>query len=190
MPLCKQAPTRELETMDRFWDRLKPKKRSSSRSSSKTSARPGSEQESVVAATSSQPPPNNQILPSTNLRITQDGLSKVYEHAEAEVDIVFLHGLNGDPRKTWTSDKTSVFWPSDLLPQTLEEQQLKVRVMTYGYNSRIGGSGDDSPSSEFLYEHARTFVTRLISQRQKVLKSPSYTELIIVDTNKLLDCFQ
>jgi hypothetical protein len=46
--------------------------------------------------------------------------------------IVFVHGLNGQSKNTWTSEN-DVFWPKDLLSKTCPD----VRILTYGYDSRI-----------------------------------------------------
>jgi hypothetical protein len=51
--------------------------------------------------------------------------------------IVAVHGLNGDPFKTWTED--GVIWFSDLLPKQLPNYDL--RVSTFGYNSKVIFSG-------------------------------------------------
>ena len=68
----------------------------------------------------------------------------MYSHPEAKVDIVLVHGLNGDPRNTWTA-KNGVFWPTDLLPLTLKS--VKARVLVYGYNADVVtfGSNGGSP---------------------------------------------
>ncbi|KAF4461304.1 ribonuclease p mrp subunit [Fusarium albosuccineum] len=56
---------------------------------------------------------------------------------DAKVDIVFVHGLNGDRVKTWTSEETkknpSVFWPRDLLPNKCEN----ARILSFGYNAAV-----------------------------------------------------
>lgn len=48
------------------------------------------------------------------------------------VDIVFVHGLNGHPKRTWTHEK-GVFWPVDLLPKDLPGAQ----IFSYGYNADV-----------------------------------------------------
>lgn len=61
-------------------------------------------------------------------------VTEVYTHPEAKVDIVLIHGLNGDPRRTWTA-KNGVFWPTALLPVSLKS--AKARILVYGYNADV-----------------------------------------------------
>ncbi|KAL4794679.1 hypothetical protein BDV19DRAFT_364614 [Aspergillus venezuelensis] len=49
------------------------------------------------------------------------------------VDIVFVHGLNGNRFTTWT--KASIMWPRDILSK--DEGMEKARISTWGYNSDI-----------------------------------------------------
>lgn len=53
--------------------------------------------------------------------------------SESVVDIVFVHGLNGDKEATWT--KNNVLWPRDLLPK--QKGLEKARILTWGYDSHI-----------------------------------------------------
>ncbi|KAB5580049.1 hypothetical protein GE09DRAFT_904211, partial [Coniochaeta sp. 2T2.1] len=49
------------------------------------------------------------------------------------VDIIAIHGLNGDRISTWTNPDTKVLWLRDLLPKALPG----CRVYTYGYPSKV-----------------------------------------------------
>lgn len=53
---------------------------------------------------------------------------------EPTVDVVFVHGLNGHPYDSWTS-QSGCFWPADLLPDVLG--LLWPRILTYGYNANV-----------------------------------------------------
>lgn len=88
----------------------------------------------------------------------------VYAHPEAEVDIVLVHGLNGDPSKTWTADN-GVFWPKDLLPASLKD--AKANILVYGYNADVYSRHNDrSASDNFIHQHAQTLVTSLTLYRR------------------------
>lgn len=91
-------------------------------------------------------------------------ITEVYSHPEAKVDIVLVHGLNGDPRQTWTA-KNGVFWPTELLPVTLKS--VKARILVYGYNADVYAFGSNrSASSDMIYQHAQSLVTNLAMERK------------------------
>lgn len=75
-------------------------------------------------------------------------VTEVYTHPDAKVDIVLVHGLNGDPRKTWTA-ANGCFWPTQLLPATLAQKNVQARILVYGYNADVYtfGSGKGGPRS-------------------------------------------
>lgn len=88
----------------------------------------------------------------------------MYTHPDAVVDIVLVHGLNGDPRKTWTA-RNGTFWPTDLLPKALKGAQANVLV--YGYNADVYcGKNDNSASDNFIHQHAQTLVASLTLYRK------------------------
>ncbi|KAE8447983.1 hypothetical protein EG329_009906 [Mollisiaceae sp. DMI_Dod_QoI] len=92
-------------------------------------------------------------------------VTEVYSHPDAKVDIVFVHGLNGDPRQTWTSKNNGTFWPSQLLPVSLKSVQA--RILVYGYNADVYafGSSKGGPSSDMIHQHAQTMLKNLASER-------------------------
>lgn len=81
------------------------------------------------------------------------------------VDVVFVHGLNGDPKKTWTSHDPDVFWPLQLLPRFVEEQ--KVRVLVYGYDADVTsfGGGGGGVTKDKIHNHAEGLVADLCANR-------------------------
>lgn len=101
-------------------------------------------------------------------------MTAVYTHPEAQVDIILLHGLNGNPQKTWTSKKSGTYWPTDLLPKTFEEEGVHANVLVYGYNADVAGNKDRNPSTNFIHEHAQTLVNYLTTFRKthKTLRNP------------------
>lgn len=86
-------------------------------------------------------PPNRESNPSLRTlspgRKTSLGLHLVYQpSATSCMDIVFIHGLGGDSRKTWSRDHNpELFWPGLWLP--LETELERARIFTFGYNSNF-----------------------------------------------------
>ncbi len=63
------------------------------------------------------------------------GLNTLFEPLDSAVaDLVFVHGLGGGSRSTWTkSSDTSLYWPQEWLPQDAGFRD--VRIHSFGYNS-------------------------------------------------------
>lgn len=76
---------------------------------------------------------------------------------------MFVHGLNGDPFKTWTSESSKIFWPADLLPPILEEE--KTRILVYGYDADVT-SFTDGVSRDKIHNHAEHLVAELAANRR------------------------
>ncbi|RYP09080.1 hypothetical protein DL764_001501 [Monosporascus ibericus] len=101
---------------------------------------------------------------SINKQISRYETTAVYTHPDAKVDIVLVHGLNGDPQKTWTA-KNGVFWPADLLPTSLRD--ARANILVYGYNADVYSKKHGShPSDNFIFLHAQTLVTSLTHYRK------------------------
>ncbi|RDL41952.1 Uncharacterized protein BP5553_01931 [Venustampulla echinocandica] len=75
------------------------------------------------------------------------------------VDIVFVHGLNGDATGSWTNPDTKAFWPKDFLPSDIPD----ARVMTFGYNAdaAFGNTTAD------IVDHAKDLLSSLIDKREE-----------------------
>ncbi|KAK4043380.1 hypothetical protein C8A01DRAFT_43694 [Parachaetomium inaequale] len=62
------------------------------------------------------------------------GLNPLNEPSEPHLDLIFVHGLGGGSRKTWSSSPgPGTFWPKEWLPS--EPGFKHVRIYSYGYNS-------------------------------------------------------
>ena len=95
--------------------------------------------------------------------VNRYGLTQVYApQGGGLVDIVFVHGLNGNPYKTWTSEKTKTFWPSALLPPVIED--TKARILVYGYDADVT-SFTDGASKDKIHNHAESLVANLRANR-------------------------
>lgn len=65
------------------------------------------------------------------------GLNLLYEPPEPLIDFVFVHGLRGGSRKTWSKTaNVAHYWPQEWLP--LEPEFRNVRIHSFGYNSDWG----------------------------------------------------
>ncbi|PGH16231.1 hypothetical protein AJ80_05254 [Polytolypa hystricis UAMH7299] len=99
--------------------------------------------------------------------VLDQGLSEVYRSpGDPEVDIVFVHGLNGHPRRTWTTitkkPNDEVFWPKDLLPHALKDNN--VRILTYGYDAAVATFAG-AVSRDQVHNHAHSLAALLFANR-------------------------
>lgn len=80
----------------------------------------------------------------------------IYSHPLSS--IVAVHGLNGDPKHTWTS-RSAAFWLQDFLPQDIPY----ARVMTFGYNAdaAFGNTTAD------IVDHAKGLLSSLVDKREE-----------------------
>ena len=76
----------------------------------------------------------------------QLGLNTVYAPSNGhKADIVFIHGLGGASRRTWSKNEDpELFWPAKFLP--LEPGICLARIMTFGYNANFRVAGKVSIS--------------------------------------------
>lgn len=82
---------------------------------------------------------NSDVSEDKNQETSPLGLTTVYDPAprNAIVDIIFIHGLGGSSRKTWSdSSRPGSFWPQDWLP--FEQGFEDVRVHSFGYRADWG----------------------------------------------------
>jgi pimeloyl-ACP methyl ester carboxylesterase len=62
------------------------------------------------------------------------GLNLLFTPSEVRVDLIFVHGLGGGSRKTWSySDPGKDCWPQTFLP--FEKEFENCRIHSFGYNS-------------------------------------------------------
>ncbi|KAK1238854.1 hypothetical protein MKX08_005915 [Trichoderma sp. CBMAI-0020] len=70
------------------------------------------------------------------------GLSLLYSPKVPEIDFIFVHGLGGNSRKTWSkSSLQSHFWPKEWLSK--DPAFKNVRIHSYGYDSYYLKGKDD-----------------------------------------------
>ncbi|KAK3317309.1 Alpha/Beta hydrolase protein [Cercophora scortea] len=83
-------------------------------------------------------------------------------HGRSNLDIVAVHGLNGDATHSWTDESpsgASTMWLRDLLPYKLPN----ARVMTFGYNASVIGN----TSVAGVRENARRLLSLLRDKREE-----------------------
>lgn len=104
---------------------------------------------------------------SPPISVQRYGLTEAYAPTPASsalVDLVLVHGLNGDPHDTWTSKATNIFWPAQLLPQFVEEQ--RVRVLVYGYDADVTSFRGEGATKDKIHNHAERLIADLFANRR------------------------
>jgi len=87
------------------------------------------------------------------------GLQEVHNGEQAQVDIVFLHGLRGDKEKTWTKD--GVFWPQDLLSKDVPDS----RIFLFGYDTSILQLKQSNVTKTEIHSDAEDLCAKLAVER-------------------------
>ncbi|CAG9941288.1 unnamed protein product [Clonostachys rosea f. rosea IK726] len=90
------------------------------------------------------------------------GIKQFYESPDAsDVDIVFIHGLDGNREKTWTAKGADEPWPKTLLPLELPS----ARILTFGYDA-YAVKWEKGGSQNRIRDHAWNLLTALASCRE------------------------
>ncbi|TRX98049.1 hypothetical protein FHL15_001259 [Xylaria flabelliformis] len=90
-------------------------------------------------------------------------LTEVYRGENPEIDIVAVHGINGDAFSTFSAKSNNRFWLGD--PDMLPRDVKNSRIMTYRYPASVatmlGGT-----SSDRILQHAQTMIAELVADRE------------------------
>jgi len=78
--------------------------------------------------------------------------------------IVLVHGIDGDPIKTWTNAESSTFWPQDWLPGKFP----LARVFSFGYNADMYRNN----SVAGIRDNARSLLSFLELERESLDCTP------------------
>ncbi|KAL9597144.1 MAG: hypothetical protein Q9179_004364 [Wetmoreana sp. 5 TL-2023] len=95
------------------------------------------------------------------------------------MDIVFIHGLGGDSRKTWSKDHNpELFWPGLWLP--LETELKRARIFTFGYNANFRPGKAKSMASITDFAKELLFELRFAKTHEREMFGIGETPLIFV----------
>ena len=108
------------------------------------------------------------ILPSSGYSCLTDYATQLkYVSSNS---IIFIHGLFGHPKNTWTAKNTTrsndIFWPHHLLPEVTPY----ARIITWGYDVRVE-SLLSATSRATLFQHAETLLVDIASVRQSAIET-------------------
>lgn len=73
---------------------------------------------------------------------------------------MFVHGLGGDGKYTWTED-SEVLWPRDFLKKDIPH----ARVISFGYDSKVAKLSRQSVSQNNMDSHAADLCAELVHLR-------------------------
>ncbi|KAJ5542567.1 hypothetical protein N7535_004989 [Penicillium sp. DV-2018c] len=93
------------------------------------------------------------------------GLKVLHDSPNADLDIIFIHGLTCNRTKTWTH-QNGTFWPKDLLANDIPQ----ARIMTFGYeldllNFTSTSTSTSKSATNRLHDTAQSLSYALVSQR-------------------------
>jgi tetratricopeptide (TPR) repeat protein len=137
--------------------------------------------------------------------ITEPGNPPFFQNPKAEKLIVFIHGVGGDPRDTWTNkdNDPNFFWPEEL---SKDPAFKNADVLSFGYKSECGPTliiseiaksleltlnslteMENYKSLEFIAHSMGGLVTRefLLSRHKHLIKVVPVTSVITLSTPNL-----
>jgi hypothetical protein len=112
---------------------------------------------SAEQSTSIQAPASQHPQPAEKIGLFE--LAKGKHDDEKTIDVVAVHGLQGDSYQTWTHENGTM-WLESILPDKIPY----ARIMTFGYNSTIAFSG----SAAKLEDKSIELINRLTIKRSSV----------------------
>ncbi|KAK3172720.1 hypothetical protein OEA41_006044 [Lepraria neglecta] len=91
--------------------------------------------------------------------MSEYGIRELTSPQEADVDILFVHGLFGSREDTWTEDR--ILWPRDLLPNDVPN----ARIMTFGYDADVVKLDASQVTNNTMETHAADLCSALATLR-------------------------
>jgi hypothetical protein len=116
---------------------------------------------------------------SNGLQILYEADTKISSPNTQVVQIIFVHGLGGSAKETWTDSKTNGFWLTWLHEQSEFEN---VRIATFAYDAKFDSltSGNHLAIPDFADQLLDDLVLDCFRQKKEVCKNKGIA--LIVDT--------
>ena len=72
-------------------------------------------------------------------RVSIPSLGYETPNNQTSASIIFIHGLNGSPTRSWQDSNTECIWFQDMLPFYVASpsEDARARIWTFGYNANI-----------------------------------------------------
>ncbi|KAJ9659574.1 hypothetical protein H2201_007323 [Coniosporium apollinis] len=129
------------------------------------------------------------------VEVFDEGFTELWTPPKAVADIIFVHGLQGHPRSTWThgtwndpdkppskisklfgrkvssteaANESTCFWPADILPKDAPS----CRIAVYGYDSRISNFFSGPASQVNIVGHGMSLLNALEALRRDSPERP------------------
>lgn len=90
----------------------------------------------------------------------ETGIDILYDSGTNLMDIIFIHGIGGNPTTTWKAKDSSESWPEALLPHEIPE----ARILSWGYDGSSSLPSNNSINQLSLL--SRSLLRDLLSVRQ------------------------
>ncbi|KAI0147348.1 hypothetical protein GGR57DRAFT_260172 [Xylariaceae sp. FL1272] len=119
--------------------------------------------------------------------ISAIGITTIHDSPIAAVDVVFVHGLQGHPERTWKVEKSqkislrrrlfgppsapvdedtaATYWPYDLLAQSDDFRDS--RIMTWGYDTRVIREFFGGSDQQNISQHGNNLLVNLQQERKE-----------------------
>ncbi|PVH82960.1 hypothetical protein DL98DRAFT_487647 [Cadophora sp. DSE1049] len=91
--------------------------------------------------------------------LNDDSPNNLSQNSKWSLDILAVHGLNGERLRTWTESKSQKLWLRDFLPHDMTQ----ARVMTFGYNA----TAIFENTKAGIRDHARTLLLAVVEARNR-----------------------